>query len=307
MRLERSIVWLAWITVLLTVVMAGMGLFWQDDGGRFETTNVRGQTVEIYGQGLYKSDSLFSAAGFRGTDLVTLAAAVPLLIYAILSYQRGSLRGGLLLAAALSYCLYYAASMAFGAFYNILLLVYTAALGVSLNAFILTVLAVDRQTLTRRIAETMPRKAIGWFLIASGVIVAMVWLSGIIPSLLSGEAPDVAGHYTTIITYPLDLGLIAPYAVIVGVLVLRRAPIGFIFAAPMLVLCALIGLVVAAQTAFQLNAGVQLTTGEVVIYVVSFLSMSLVAGWLSLAFFRGIADSTEPIKYTKPSLQRSHR
>lgn len=307
MRLEKSIVWLAWITVLLTVVMAGMGLFWLDDGVVFETTNVRGRTVEIFGQGLYKHDSLFSAAGFRGTDLVTLVVAVPLLIYAIVSYQRGSLRGGLLLTAMLSYCLYYAASMAFGAFYNILLLVYTAALGVSLNAFILTVLAVDRQTLARRIAVTMPRKAIGRFLIAAGIIVAMVWLSGIIPSLISGEAPAVAGHYTTIITYPLDLGLIAPYAVVAGVLVLRRAPIGFVFAAPMLVLCALIGLVVVAQTVFQLKAGVQLTAGEAIIYVVSFLSMALVAGWLSIAFFRGIADSTEPIKYTKPSLQGSRR
>src|SRR5688500_15318975 len=83
-------------------------------GPRFATTP-RGESVQLYGRGIYRYDSLLIGSGFRGADAATLAVAVPLLVVAIHLYRRGSLRGGLLLTGTLAYFLYNYASMAVGA------------------------------------------------------------------------------------------------------------------------------------------------------------------------------------------------
>lgn len=236
-------------------------------------------------------DLFLIGAGFRGTDLVTLVIVLPLLVFAIRSYGRGSLRGGILLTGVMSYFLYNAASMAFGAAYNNLLLVYVAMLSSSLSALILAMMAVNPHKLRDSVSETFSRRAIGRFLIFAGIVLTLVWLSSIIPALLLNVAPKELAHYTTIVTYPLDLGIIAPYVILTGVLVLKRIPYGYLFAAPMLVLCTLIGIVILVQTLFQVSAGVPLTVMGIVIFSISFMTMALVAGWLALSYFRSIPDT----------------
>jgi hypothetical protein len=87
-------------------------------------TTVHGTVVELYGGGLYGSDTVFAAAGQRGTDAVTLVLGIPLLVASILRYRRGSLRGGLLLTGTLGYFLYVYAGPALGTVvYNELFLV----------------------------------------------------------------------------------------------------------------------------------------------------------------------------------------
>lgn len=288
MKRSTALIWLSWLTGGLTLVAATAGLFIRASGVPFEIANVRGDMVEIYGQGLYFYDSLFSAAGFRGTDLITLVIALPLLVYAILAYRSGSLRGGVLLTGVLSYFLYYAASMAFGVQYNNLLLVYTAMLTSSLSAFVIALESTDAGTLDQIVNARLPRHAIGRFLVFAGVVLVGVWLSGLLPALLTNTAPNVIGHYTTIITYPIDLGIIAPACIVTGILLLRRRPLAMLFISPLLVLCSLIGIVVIAQTIFQVNAGVDLTAAEIMIYVVSFMLMATISGGLVIAYLRSI-------------------
>jgi hypothetical protein len=55
-------------------------------------TTVRGGVVDPFRAGVYRYDSMFSGAGNRGTDAVTLAIALPLLVISVLGYRRGSLR-----------------------------------------------------------------------------------------------------------------------------------------------------------------------------------------------------------------------
>jgi hypothetical protein len=62
------------------------------------------------------------AIGFKAGDAVTLVLGLPAPIFSLLCYQRGSMRGGLLLAGTLGYFLYNYGSMAFGAAYNQLFL-----------------------------------------------------------------------------------------------------------------------------------------------------------------------------------------
>lgn len=103
--------------------------------------------MQIYGQGLYKYDIPLTAVGYRAADAVTLVLALPLLIISLLLYRRGQLRGGLLLTGVLAYFLYTYGSMAFGAAYNPLFLVYTILFSASLFALVLSLLSFDVQEL----------------------------------------------------------------------------------------------------------------------------------------------------------------
>ena len=69
-------------------------------------TTVRGEVVDLFGAGIYRYDSVFSGAGNRGTDVVTLVIALPLLVMSVLGCRRGSLRWQLVLTGALAYFLY---------------------------------------------------------------------------------------------------------------------------------------------------------------------------------------------------------
>ena len=98
--------WLVPLIAIFVFVTAGAGLFWQDSGTPYSFTTLHGQSIQIYGQGLYRNDSYFKAPIFRGTDFVTLFICLPLLIISFVLYRRGSLKGGILLIGMLSFFLY---------------------------------------------------------------------------------------------------------------------------------------------------------------------------------------------------------
>ena len=128
MKSSRIVICLSWLIAVLAFVAAGIGLFYQDGGNSFSFTTLHGQSVQIYGQGLYRYDIPIIAVGYRAADAVTLVLALPLLIISLLLYRRGQFRGGLLLTGVLAYFLYTYGSMAFGAAYNPLFLVYVVPL-----------------------------------------------------------------------------------------------------------------------------------------------------------------------------------
>ncbi len=290
MKGSRTLIVLSWAVGALALVYAGFGLFVSggDGGGTF--TTLHGQIVQLYGQGIYRYDTLLIGAGLRGTDVVTLLVGLPLLIWAIMSYQRGSLRGGMLLSGALSYFLYNAASLALGAAYNSLFLLYIAGFSAGLFAFGLVLTAIEDKRLVENVSSRMAHRGIAIFLIVAGVVTALIWLIDIVPALLQGDVPATLGSYTTIITYVLDLGIITPAAVLAGVLLLRRAPWGYRLAASLLVLNLMIGLAVIAQTVSQLLAGYAFTPVQFGIFTGSWVVLSFVALGFTVNFFRSFPD-----------------
>ena len=73
------------IIILLAIVTSALGLFYKTDGKSFNFINQYGDTVRIYGDGLYKNDSYFMAPIHRGTDFTILFFAIPLLIFALIT------------------------------------------------------------------------------------------------------------------------------------------------------------------------------------------------------------------------------
>jgi hypothetical protein len=83
MKTSKAVIWLSSLIAVLAVVAAAIGLFYQDGGSTFSFTTLRGQLVQIYGQGLYRYDTPITAVGFRAADAVTLVLVIPLLVIAI--------------------------------------------------------------------------------------------------------------------------------------------------------------------------------------------------------------------------------
>lgn len=95
MKTSNLVIWLSSLIVVLALVAASIGLFWQDGGSSFAFTTLRGDTISIAGQGLYRYDPTLVAMGFKAGDAVTLVLGIPALIFSLLRYRRGSVKGGL--------------------------------------------------------------------------------------------------------------------------------------------------------------------------------------------------------------------
>lgn len=290
MKFSRSLANLSLLVAVLVLIYTVPGLFLQNGGPAAEFTTLRGQNVEIYGRGIYRFDTTFFAAGFRGTDLVTVFLAVPILIFSIYLYRKGSLRGGFLLIGSLVYMLYNSFSLGVGASYNPLFLIYIMAFSAGLFALGIAWTQLDFSKLPLRIQPGMPDRFAAIYLFIGGSATALLWLSDMLPPLVqSGSPPPLMGPYTTVITYFIDLGLITPACILAGVWLLRGNPRGYVLGFSLLYLLALMGFIVISQTVFQLNAGIVFSPPQLIGMIGSWIVLGAIAVRLVLSILRNIS------------------
>ncbi len=291
MRKSNGLVLLSVLIVLLALFAAAAGVFYQDAGSVRAFTTLRGQTVQIFGQGLFRYDTFLVAAGNRGTDLVVLVFEIPLLVVALVLYRRGSLRGALLLCGSLAYFLYYYASMCFATAYNNLFLVYVVLFSLSFYAFILAVTSVDIQALPARFAGRLPYRGIIVYLYAVGAVLMLVWLGlSLLPALLAGQAPGELASYTSLVTHAIDLAIIVPAAFIAAVSLGRRTPPGYFLAALLILLNLTLGTSLLGQGAAQLLYRVPMAPGQIIGFMGTFAILTLVSIYLTVVLLRDIAE-----------------
>ena len=292
MKNQTALNWLVPVIAVLSLFAAGFGLFYPNDGSLFSFTAVRGETVQIWGQGWYRYDTPIGALSFKAGDLITLFLAIPVLIISFVLYHQGSLRGGLLLTGVLSYFLYTYTSLGFGATYNNLFLVYILIFSASLFGLILVLTSFDVQALPAHFAETLPRRGIGIFLVVSGVILSLIWIVlSILPALLQSKAPSEAYFYTTFMTGIVDIGIVSPALIVAGVLILRRAPLGYLLAPTMLVFTCILGPNLTAGGTIQVVEEV-ITLGQAMVFTAPFVILALIALGLTISLFRNFSEQT---------------
>jgi hypothetical protein len=285
--------WLVLIVALFAIIAVGFGLFAPDNGNHITITTVRNETVEIWGQGLYKYDTLIGASGFIAADVVTLFLAIPILVISLFGYRRGSLKGGLFLTGAFGYFLYNYISMGFGAAYNNLFLVYIIIFAASLYGFILSLLSFDLETFPSHFGADLPRNGIGIFLIVSGIILSLVWMVlSIIPALIANKAPLEAYYYTTFTTGIVDVGLVAPAFIVASILVRRGIALGYLLASVMLILTCILGAALTAGGIVQIVNQV-ITIGQAMTFTVPFVILSVTAVWFTILLFRNFSENVQ--------------
>ena len=273
--------------------VAAVGLLWRPSADPVRVMTTRGQSVQLAGDGLYRYDTVFTAAGNTAVDAVVLALAVPLVIKGWLEHRTGSPRGTLLLAGALGFLLYVYANYALGVAYNPLYLAYVTLLSASLFGLAAASAAIDRAALAAAAQDPdVPHRFLSRFLLTSAVVTAVVWLQPLVTALLAGTAPELLDVYTTTVTYSIDLAVVTPAAALAGLRVRRRRPLGYLLAAPLLVTIALLLPTIALSTALQAAAGISFTAAQVVGPIAGFGLLGATATWLLTRLLRAVPTST---------------
>ncbi|WP_104992373.1 hypothetical protein [Deinococcus sp. NW-56] len=290
MNTPRVVVRGTWVIAALALLASGTGLLLGSGPGPTPFTTLHGEEVTLYGQGLYRFDTLLLGSGFRGQDAVVLAVGVPLLLLTAGRFRAGSLRGGLALAGTLAFLLYLSASLAFGAAYNPLFPVYVALFSANLFTLVTLLGSLNARAVSRRAGEAVPRRAAAAFLFGVGAVLLVVWGGlSLLPALVGGRVPPELANSTTLVTHTLDLGVIVPAALLTGVLLRRRAPLGDVLAPVLLVLSALMGLTIGVATVAQALAGYPYTPGQLAALVAPFVLLALVGLGLTRRWFRALS------------------
>jgi hypothetical protein len=306
MKKQSALNWLVPLIAILAAVTASIGLFSTSGDGPFQFTTLHKETIEIYGRGLYRFDIPLIAIGYRVSDAFTLIAGIPLLLISFWIYRRGSIRGKILLTGTLLFFLYNFGSLAIGAAYNNLFLIYIVLTMTTFLGGIGMLMSFDLQTFPKLFSERVPRRGISVFFIISGVALFCIWLFlSILPALLANGVPAELASYTTIITYAVDMGIIAPVLISTGVLFRRGEPLGYVLSSVLLIFidalgCSLILMGIAQQIAGLMNIG------QFIGFVVSFAILTFFSLGYTIVLFSNLVD-TSAIQTANSQLSQLNR
>ena len=283
------IVVLGTVILVLSALATMVGLLARPDPVAVLT--VRGSTVDLFGAGVYRYDTVFSGAGNRGTDAVTLLVAIPLLVLCLLGGRRGSLRWNLMLTGAVAWFLYVYLTMAVGSAFNPLFLVYVVLFSAGLWMLGLAIKNIDIDRLAGQ-ADRLPRIGPAVLMLVSAVATAIIWLVPILTAQLAGDVPARLDNYTTAVTAAIDAAVITPAALIAGILILRRSAVGYLMAFPLVVLEAMLAPMIAAQTISQVLAGVSFQPAEIIGPLAGFVVLAGAAVWMLVTMLLAVEPVT---------------
>ncbi len=251
----------------------------------FSVTNIYGQTIQLFGSGVYYYDSYFKAPIFIGTDLTVLLLVIPLIVICLVWYNlKQSNKSLLALISLFGVVFYYSMSISTGVTYNYLFLLYI----VSVMFSWIILYKLIRELDINQIRTKGSIRMFNVFLIISGLALFSIWLMDIIPTLLLNQSLLLIETYTTEVTYVYDMAFISPIMFLSYLLIKRNDGLGFVLLSCMLVLCTIIGVMLPIQTAFQLMANIIIPIPVLIVKVGVFVILAIFSGFLTFKLFKEI-------------------
>ena len=228
MKYKRAVSLLVYGISILAIIATTAGIFSKSGPGEYEHISIRGETVTIFGKGIYQDMSTDVAIQGIAQDVVTLFIAIPFLLTALYFARKGSLKGRIMLSGSLLYFfltyLFYLAM----AMFNPLFLVYVLLLSTSFFALVLTIFSLYFENLKQYFHSRLPAKFLGGFLVFNAITIGSLWMQVVVPPLFNEVIPNDLDHYSTLIVQGFDLALFLPISFISGVFLFKRAPIGYL-------------------------------------------------------------------------------
>jgi hypothetical protein len=275
---------LVFLVCALLVAAALAGLQGQGDGSAKTVTTIDGRAVEIYGRGAYANHSLLRATSYIGADWAMIVVVVPLLLITaacMTKYPKSLLVcSGVLMTAC-----YYSISLTFGAAFNHFFLLYTALFSVAGFTFGYSVYLLGQSTWKQDKNPLGRNRLTAAFLFLAGAS-ALIWLSMIIPALVTGDFSEFIDINTTEPTFALDIGIIFPLFTVCGIALLKQKEFGYRFTPVLLTFYTLVGALVVAQTIVQQVNGIDIPLPQMLSLVVSFVLLATIALVLNVRFIR---------------------
>ena len=222
----------------------------------------------------YRDAEWIKAAWF-GNDWVTLTLAVPLLIFAIIMANRGSIRGQLLWLGMLGYAFYNYAYYLFGTALNAFFPIYMGTLVLSVVILIVSLPRIDLAILVASFRARTPVRLIGGYLAFVGIGLASVWLIMWAAYIFMGKPTPVEPEAFKVVA-TLDIAIIVTLLLFGGVLLWRRNAWGYVIATISSILSTLYLIVLSVNSFVAIQRGTADAPGELPI-------------WGTLALFTAIA------------------
>ena len=179
-----------------------------------------------------------SVGSLRGTALVVLVVALPVLVASMVAVRRGSMLAIVGWLGALGYITYQGILFLYGSPFNGLFFFYLGMLSFGLWAVIALVPRLDIAAFSGRFGPRTPVRAIaGFFVVLTGAFYVL-WLKAIVPALFESESPAflVGTGMITGAGQIIDLSFALPVTLLAAVTIWQRRSWGYLLAGSMLVM-----------------------------------------------------------------------
>jgi len=211
------------LIAFLMVVVFAIGLAWG-------TTSLYG-VDQKRALGVSASTAGVLVPGFLVQDVFNLGVGLPILVGVLWLARRGSLFGLLLWPGALFYLMYTYVHYLIGAPFSALFLGYVAIVALSAYTTMGLVASFDGDNIRQLLAGVVPPRIVGGLLVGLALLTIGQDAGGAVATALGGSAPIdplARGVWTA------DLTLGVPAMLMVGGLLWRRAALGYVAAAGLL-------------------------------------------------------------------------
>ena len=214
--------------------------------------------------GAYRDAAWVRAAWF-GSDLVTLAVVVPLLLGAVALDRRESARGRLLWVGTLGYAVYNYAYYLLGAALNVFFPLYAASLLLAAVLLVATLRRTDARALAPRQHERGSARLVGGYLLLVAVGLEGVWLTAWARYVFADHATPLEPEAFKLVA-ALDTMLMVPALALGGALLWRRRSWGWVVGALGAVQGALYLLALTVGSATAVARGLAAAPGEMPVW-----------------------------------------
>jgi hypothetical protein len=242
---------------------------------------VASATGIVFREIVYPLDEL--AVGFVATDVLNLAAGLPILLISMWLTRKGHLIGLLCWPGALLYVLYiYTSYLALPI--RALSIPYILLIPLSAYSVIRVIMNINSAAVRQQISEAVPARSTGYILTGIAVLVIAYQLVDIATSLVNQAPPD----RMALVQWLDDLVLGSPAIFGGGYLLLRRRALGYVAGAGLLLMCSLLFIGVIPAMIFQaLSAG----TSVDLVGILVVLATGMVCFIPFVLYVRGVATT----------------
>lgn len=218
------------IICLLVLLASSVGILSLLHKQEFDFKTVYGDTVKLYGSGIYHYHTTKQVYQAVPHDMVNAFLAIPALIISFMIARKGVLKARLFFMGVTLYILFTYTIYTFFAMYNRLYIVYVAIMGLAFYTLILSLKQTDKIKVKALFKDNYPNKLVGGFMVTAASLMTLFWLKTILPTLLFNEFPtENLGQSTTLVPYAIDLAFVLPLAFTMGIKLYRKKAEGYIF------------------------------------------------------------------------------
>lgn len=257
------------------IIAAVIGIYYSEGGNRFTVTNVYGDSVELYGKGLYAYNSVMTVANRLGADVTGILVAMTLIAIACWNSKKQFIL--IIKTSLLIYLTYHSACLVYGVSMNRLFLLYVACLGLGLYLSMKNVQKSLKEIVVPVQLRNKTLTGTGVFLIFSGIITAFLWLSVLVPAMIDNQFSALLGVLTTEATYGLDLSITCPILILSGIWLLKKKEVGYKVDPLLLNILVMVAVLVLFQRASCIKLGIAIPIGAFIAFIISFVILGVIA------------------------------